>query len=137
MSMQSKLQNIFVPFARFSLFVVYFWFGILKVIDTSPASPLVLSLLDKTMPFMNPPTFLMLFGLGEAILGVLFLFKKLDKISFSLLFLHLLAILMPLVLLPAMVWQSFLVPTLEGQYIIKNILIISAAFTIIANRRAS
>ncbi len=137
MNMQNKLQNIFVPFARFSLFVVYFWFGILKVIDTSPASAMVLTLLDRTMPFMDPATFMLLFGLGETILGILFLFPKLDKITFTLLSLHLITVLMPLVLLPSMIWQRWFVPTLEGQYIIKNILIISAAFTILANRKSS
>jgi hypothetical protein len=36
----------------------------------------------------------------------------------------------PLVLLTEETWQSFLVPTLEGQYIIKNLVIISTAIGI-------
>jgi uncharacterized membrane protein YkgB len=36
----------------------------------------------------------------------------------------------PLVLVPEYTWQSFLVPTLEGQYIIKNMVIIAVAIGI-------
>ena len=39
----------------------------------------------------------------------------------------------PLVLLPSETWQSFFVPTLEGQYIIKNLVIIAAAIGIAAH----
>jgi hypothetical protein len=39
---------------------------------------------------------------------------------------------MPLFILPHEVWIRFLVPTLEGQYIIKNVLIIACAITIVA-----
>ena len=33
-------KRAFLPFARVALFVVFFWFGILKVFGLSPASPL-------------------------------------------------------------------------------------------------
>jgi len=48
---------------------------------------------------------------------------------------HLSTTIMPLVLLPQFTWQSFLVPTLEGQYIIKNILLIVLALNIWSNLR--
>ena len=43
------------------------------------------------------------------------------------------AITMPLVFLPAFTWQSFLVPTLEGQYIIKNVLIMACGVVILSH----
>lgn len=112
-------------FARSALFVVYFWFGILKVIGASPASHMVLALLEKTMPFITPEKFLILFGGFEMLIGLLFLSSRFTKIALGLVALHLLAVVLPLVLLPEMTWQGFLVPTLEGQYIIKNILIVA------------
>jgi uncharacterized membrane protein YkgB len=40
---------------------------------------------------------------------------------------------MPLFMLPSATWSAFLVPTMEGQYIIKNILIIAAAIVVAAH----
>ena len=59
-----------VPMARFGLFVVYFWFGLLKVIGFSPASPLVQALFERTIHFMPFPLFLVLFGLFEMLIGL-------------------------------------------------------------------
>ena len=41
----------------------------------------------------------------------------------------------PLLLFPELTWSQFLVPTLEGQYILKNIVVVSAALTIGATVR--
>jgi len=42
---------------------------------------------------------------------------------------------LPLFILPEVTWSGFLVPTLEGQYIIKNIVIIATAIGIVTNLR--
>ncbi len=120
-----------IPFARFALFVVFFWFGILKVVGESPASPLVSNLLESTMPFMSFETFMVLFGLFEMLIGLSFLFPKLVRISIALLVFHMVTTFMPLVLLPEVTWQKAFVPTMEGQYIIKNLLIIASALAIV------
>ncbi len=41
-----------MPMARFALFVVFFWFGWLKVIGLSPASGLVQHLFEQTISFI-------------------------------------------------------------------------------------
>jgi uncharacterized membrane protein YkgB len=122
---------------KFSIFLVYFWFGLLKVTGDSPASPMVLKLLDRTMPFMDAATFLILFGLFEVVIGLLFLVPRLEKLATVLLAIHLITTILPLFLLPQFTWTGFLTPTMEGQYIIKNILIIALAFGIIARFRTS
>lgn len=138
MELQSKLLNlessiidlfnrIHIPLARFAIFLVYFWFGALKVFDLSPASPMVLELLARTMPFFPPDKFLIFFGLFEALVGILFLIPRFTKLAILLLFGHMFTTIMPLFIMPNYTWDSFLVPTMEGQYIIKNILIISLA----------
>lgn len=124
-----------MPFARFALFLVYFWFGILKVVAESPANPLVSDLLSKTMPFMSFDLFILLLGLFEVLIGISFLFPKFLKFSIAFLAIHMFTTLMPLILLPAVTWTSAFVPTLEGQYIIKNILIISIAMILVANQK--
>ncbi|MDD5050699.1 MAG: hypothetical protein PHV93_03080 [Candidatus Pacebacteria bacterium] len=127
------LRKISIPLARFSIFLVFFWFGALKVLGLSPASVMVKTLLHSTMPFMDPPTFLIFFGLFEMLIGILFLIPGLERVVIPLLFIHMITTVLPLFILPKMVWTSVLVPTLEGQYIIKNIAIIAAAIGIAAH----
>ncbi len=126
-------KNFAVWFSRFAIFVVYAWFGILKVVDASPANPLVKALLEKTLHGVSFDTFIIWFGLFEVLIGALFLFPKLTRFALGLLVIHLGMVLAPLVLLPQIAWQSFMIPTLEGQYMIKNILIVAAALHIFTN----
>ena len=124
------LRNISIPFSRFALFTVFFWFGILKIIGTSPANPMVSDLLHTTMPFMPFDTFIVLFSIYEMVIGITFLIPRLERLAIALLIPHMFMTAMPLFLLRAMTWQSFLTPTLEGQYIIKNLVIVALAMGI-------
>lgn len=120
-------------FARFALFVVYFWFGILKILDTSPANPLVMQLQEKTLPFLTFHQFIIFFSLYEMLIGILFLFSKFDRLTIILFIAHMVTTLMPLVFLPEVAWQGFMTPTLEGQYMIKNLVLIALVLNIGAN----
>jgi uncharacterized membrane protein YkgB len=124
-----------MPFARLALFVVYFWFGLLKMVGMSPAGPLVSALWMKTIPFIPLPTFMVLFSAYEMLIGVMFLIPRLERPAVGLLLMHISMTVMPLVLLRGIVWQNFMVPSLEGQYIIKNIVIVALALSI-GNLRA-
>lgn len=129
-----QLAQKYTPLvARLALFTVYFWFGLLKVLGLSPAGPLVGALLQKTLPFLTPEQFIFYFGWLEMIIGLLFLIPQLSRAVILILALHLITTAGPLVLLPQIAWQSWFVPTLEGQYIIKNLLIIATAMGITAN----
>lgn len=126
-----------IIFSRFALFVVYFWFGILKVLDLSPVNSLVLSLLSKMVPSssIDPHTFLIALGIFEILIGLLILIPKFVKLALFLLVIHMIIVCLPLIMLSDLTWKSLFVPTMEGQYIIKNILIISIAFTIAVSHR--
>ena len=126
-------RRISEPVARIGLFVVFFWFGALKVFGASPATPLVQALFQHTIPFMPFSAFIILFGLFEMLIGLLFLFKGCERVVIPLLFLHMITTFLPLFLIPQETWSGFLVPTLEGQYIIKNLVIIAAAIGIAAH----
>lgn len=121
------------PMARFGIFVVFFWFGLLKVVGLSPASPLVRALFEQTIPYMQFPLFMVLFGLFEMLIGIMFLMKGYEREVIPLLFAHMFTTFLPLFLLPAIAWTAPFVPTLEGQYIIKNLVIIAAAIGIAAH----
>ncbi len=126
-------RRVSVPVARFGLFVVFFWFGLLKVVGLSPASGLVQRLFENTIPWMSFGTFLILFGLFEMLIGLLFLIRGTERVVIPLLFIHMITTFGPLVLLRQETWSAFMVPTLEGQYIIKNLVIIAAAIGIAAH----
>jgi len=121
------------PLSRIGLFVVFFWFGALKVIGLSPASPLVQELFENTIPIMPFSIFIILFGLLEMLIGLMFLIRGAERAVIPILFFHMTTTIMPLFLLTSVTWSGFMVPTLEGQYIIKNILIIAAAIGIEAH----
>ncbi|MEO5635108.1 MAG: hypothetical protein ABIS26_00685 [Candidatus Paceibacterota bacterium] len=127
------LQKYSVPFARFALFVIFFWFGALKVVGLSPASPLVQALFEHTISFMSFNHFMILFGLFECFIGIIFLIPGYERIAIILLFFHMITTFMPLFLLPQVTWSRFMVPTMEGQYIIKNLVIIASAVFVVIN----
>lgn len=123
--------------AHIALFVVFFWFGALKLFGVSPANELVEALLIK-IPIMNLwpfESFIIVLGLFEMAIAVLFLFKKTTKLAVFILIPHMFTTILPLFLLTDMTWQSLLVPTLAGQYIIKNIVIVALALSIVLENK--
>jgi len=129
------LSLVGTPLARAALFIVYFWFGILKLFGTSPANPLVGSLLEKTLPFISFDTFIIGFAMYEMLIGIFFLVPGLERVAIAFLVPHLIMTALPLVLLPSLTWQGPFVPTLEGQYIVKNLTIVALAFGLAAHLR--
>lgn len=125
-----KFQDYNELVARLAIFLVYFWFGILKIIGFSPATPLVRTLFDTTINFMPFSVFYILFSLFEVIIGITFLIRGLERIGILMIFAHLFTTILLLIFTSSITWQSFLMPTLEGQYIIKNILILACAISI-------
>ena len=119
--------------SRIALFIIFFWFGILKVFLLSPAGPLVIGLLKATfLGWIDPNTFVILFGIFEVVLGILILVPKLERITFALLLIHLFTTIMPLYIIPHEVWDGIFVPNLVGQYIIKNVALLSLGLMLFA-----
>ena len=116
---------------RIPIFIIFFWFGFLKIIDLSPAQQLVKDTV-YWMPFLSAETWTYIIGVWEVLIAICFLFKRTTLIAMILLFLQMSGTFLPLVILPEVTFQNSnpLLPTLEGQYIIKNIIIITAALMI-------
>ena len=117
---------------RISLGIIFFWFGILKPLGISPAQPLVEATVGW-MPFGEPAAWVGIIGWWEMIIGICFLFPITTRIAIGLLALQMAGTFLPLVLLPEVTFQAGRIPyglTMEGQYIIKNLLIISSALII-------
>lgn len=117
---------------RISLGIIFVWFGLLKPLGISPAEPLLLKTVSW-LPFFEPKTWLNVIGWWEVVIGVAFLFRPTIRIAIALLAMQMVGTFMPLIVLPSITFQSDGFPyalTMEGQYIIKNLLIISAALVV-------
>jgi uncharacterized membrane protein YkgB len=114
---------------RISLAIVYIWFGILKPFHLSPAAALVIR--TTTWIPIPPRIFVPLLGWWEVAIGVGLLYRPFARAALLLLFVQMPGTALPLVLLPHVCFTHFpYAPTLEGQYIIKNLTLISAAIVV-------
>ena len=112
---------------RFSLAVVFIWFGALKPFGLSPAQELV----SRTVFWFPPEIFVPILGWWEVAIGVGLLYRPLLRLALLLLFLQMPGTALPLVLLPEVCFTDFpFALTLAGQYVIKNLILISAALVI-------
>lgn len=128
----SSMRRWALPALRVSLAVIFVWFGLLKPFGLSPAANLVLKTVDW-MPFLEPRQWLAVIGWWEVAIGLSFLHPRTSRLAILLLAGQMVGTFLPLVLLPEITFQAGRVPyapTLEGQYIIKNLLILSAALVI-------
>ena len=117
---------------RVSLGVIFIWFGVLKPLGLSPAEDLVRATVDW-MPVLSADGWLAVIGWWEVVIGVTFLFHKTLRVAIALLALQMAGTFMPLLLLPEVTFQAGRIPyglTMEGQYIVKNLLIIAAALVV-------
>ena len=111
---------------RISLAIVFIWFGILKPLGLSTANELV----ARTVVWFPPKIFIPILGIWEVTIGVCMLIKPLNRLGILLLLLQMPGTMLPLFLLPDVCFTAPFVPTLEGQYIIKNLVLISAAIVV-------
>jgi CRP-like cAMP-binding protein len=112
---------------RIAMGIVFIWFAVLKPLGLSPAEALV----AKATAWIPIPGFLYILTAWEIAIGVCFLFKRLNRWAVVLLLMHMPGTLLPLVTLPDETFVRFpFVLTLEGQYIIKNLVLIAAGIVL-------
>lgn len=116
-----------VPVLRIALGIVFVWFGALKVFGVSPAADLVAA----TVYVVPPDLFVPVLGIWEVLIGICLLYRPLIRLGILLLFFQLPGTFLPLVLLPEATFVAFpYALTVEGQYIVKNLVIIGAALVV-------
>ena len=129
------MQRNATTLLRWSMGIIFIWFGALKLVPgLSPADGLI----RASMWFWPMDYFIPFLAFWEIAIGVGFLVGYGMRVTILLLFLQMFGTLTPLVLTPHLVWTSFPFGlTLEGQYIIKNLVLMSAAVAIGSSVRAS
>jgi uncharacterized membrane protein YkgB len=112
---------------RYAIALVFIWFGLLKCFMISPAEDLV----AKTVPWLPKEIFVPVLGWWEFLIGFFFLFKKTTWAAIVLMFLQMPGTFLPLILLPELCFTGYPFGlTMEGQYIIKNFVLISGALVV-------
>ena len=141
MSFFNTFDNWFITFAknhyswmaRVSLFVIYFYFGFLKLVGASPASGLAIGFAEKMGMAAYAHELYVLLAMVECVIGLVILFPRLTRIALFIMFSHMILVSAPILLYPEAVWQAAFVPNLEGQYIIKNAALVALALGLVAS----
>lgn len=119
---------------RICIGILFLWFGSLKYFPgLSPAEDLA-SITINILTFKLLPNWLIMPGLAslEVGLGLLIIFSREFKWAFWLLLFHMCSTIVPLFILTEVTFNSFPFQlTIEGQYIVKNLVIIGAAFVLL------
>ena len=122
-----RLNNWSLPVLRISLGIVFIWFGALKPFGDSPANEVI----TKTIYWFDPDIFIPILGFWEILIGICLLYTPLIRVGLFLLAMQMPGTFLPLVLRPEICFID--VPfnlTLEGQYIVKNLVLIGAAMVV-------
>lgn len=126
---ESRFARYGVPVLRYALALVFFWFGIVKPFDVSPADPVV----RNGVYFLPFDLFFPVLGWWEAIVGVGLLHDRTLRPAVYLMVVQMLGTMIPLVTAPEMTFVLVpLVPTEVGAYIIKNWVLLSGGLVVLA-----
>jgi putative oxidoreductase len=122
------LRRWSIPALRLTLGLIFLWFGVLKLFDASP----VAELLKNTYTFLPLQPFAITLGAWEVLMGVGLMLKRAMRCTLCLLCAHLTGTFIALWLAPALFFQQGnpLWLTAEGEFVIKNMVLISAALVI-------
>ncbi len=134
----SVMARVGVPLLRVSLGIVFLWFGVLKFFPgMSPAQELATRTIHVlTFGAVPPDVSILLLATWECVVGVGLIFGLFMRATLLLLLLQMVGTMTPIVFFPGDVFTRIpYAPTLEGQYIIKNVVLISAGLVLGATVR--
>jgi putative oxidoreductase len=117
-----------IPMLRVSLGLVFVWFGALKVARVSPVADLV----ARTVYWVDPAWFVPVLGVVEVIIGAGLLAGRALRTVLALFWLQMLGTFLVLVIQPDVAFQrgNPLLLTVEGEFVVKNLVLLSAGMVV-------
>lgn len=119
---------------RYSMAIVFFWFGIIKPLGTTPATMLVRETLSATpvlrmvVPFS---VFMPVLGWWEALVGLGLLFRRTIRLAVGCMMVQMAATFVPLLVVPDITFHSPpFFPSTPGFYVIKNVVLLSGGLVL-------
>ena len=122
------LRTAAIPLLRISLGIVFVWFGALKIFDISPVSDLV----ARTVYWVNPDLFVPALGAFEVFIGLMLLLGRAMRLTLLLLVAQMVGTFLTFIVLPEVTFRNGnpLLLTVEGEFVVKNLVLISAAMVV-------
>lgn len=123
-----RMRRFSMPMLRMALGVIFLWFGLLKIFGASP----VVELIGSTYSFLPKEQFVLFVGIWEAAIGLGLIGKFALRATLALLWLQMSGTFVALVLAPDIFFLhgNPLLLTLEGEFVMKNIVLITASLVI-------
>jgi uncharacterized membrane protein YphA (DoxX/SURF4 family) len=124
------LNQRWAPVAvRMALALVFVWFGVLKIAGVSPVG----RLLSATLPFVNQDVLVPVLGVVEVVIGLAVATGRMPRLVLLVLVGHLVGTFLTFVTASGLMWQPdrLLALTVDGEFVIKNLVLISAALLLI------
>ena len=122
-------------FLRLTLGFIYFLFGLLKFFpDLSPAEMLAGETVARlTSHAVDARQAIVLLGIAECAIGLGFLLGLRPRIVFGLFILHMIGTFLPLFVLPELMFKvAPFAPTMHGQYVLKNLVMVAAGWSVLS-----
>ena len=123
---------------RVALGIVFFWFGVLKFFPGASSAEEIAgrTIQTLTLGHMTPHLSMPILATWECLIGLGLLSGKFLRLTTALLFLQMPGTFLPFFFFPHEVWQHFpYSPSLVGQYIIKNLVLICAGILVLGTMR--
>lgn len=122
------LRTAAVPLLRISLGIVFVWFGALKVFDVSPVSDLV----ARTVYWVDPNLFVPALGAFEMFVGLMLLLARALRLTLLLFVAQMVGTFLTFFVLPEVTFRDGnpLLLTVEGEFVVKNLVLFSAAMVV-------
>lgn len=127
-----------IRLTRLALGLVFLWFGAIKLgPGWSPATDLAGRTIETlTLGLVEPAIGVPVLAVWESLIGIGLLSGKFLRATLFLLFVQMPGTMLPLLMFPAETFNAFpYAPTLEGQYIVKNFVLVGAAIVVGATVR--
>jgi uncharacterized membrane protein YphA (DoxX/SURF4 family) len=125
----AEINQRFAPtLLRLALAVVFVWFGALKLAGVSPVHELI----AQTLPFVDADLAVPALGVVEVAIGLVLAIGILPRITLLVLAGHLAGTFLTFITASELMWGSnFLELTADGEFVVKNVVLISAALVLI------
>lgn len=131
--LRKAIEKKGIVLLRIAVGVIFFWFGFLKFFDNLSSAETIASKTISwlTLNTLQPEVSMPILALLECSIGIGILTKKYMEYVIPLLYFQMAGTLLPLLIFPHETWEiAPFVPTLEGQYILKNAVLIAAGIVL-------
>lgn len=123
----SFVERHSLQFLRYSLVIVFVWFGLLTAAGVSRTAGLVAA----AVGFVPSSLFLLVLGGWEVAIGLTLLWRRTVRLAVVLLAIHASVVMIPLALFPGETFVLFpYAPSFDGLYLIKDWVLLGGAMVV-------